>query len=200
MAGFATLATKKEEKFVIEKKRKSKQLYIGIDPGLTGAIAVLDSSGKCLLLRDCPTEKKSLRKAVSPEGIAQIVSEIMKHKGEYNALLEEPVAMPNNGRSMGTTSMLSYGRGVGIWEGALAVAGIKVHTVHARIWKAKIFNGKGNSSDKSYSLKTAKKLFPSARKKLDKTKYHGRAEALLIAYYLYTLFQGEKKIENKKIH
>lgn len=161
---------------------KKNPIYIGIDPGLTGAIAVIDSAGECLLLSDCPTEKKSAKKIVSPEGIAQVVAEIKKLKRKLLALVEEPIAMPRNGRAMGATSMLSYGRGVGIWEGALSMANIKFETVHPAVWKREFFKQQG--SDKSLAIKTARKLFPAIKKKLNRSKHHGRAEALLIAQYI----------------
>lgn len=181
-----------------KEQEERKKLYIGIDPGLTGAVALIDESGKCLLLSDCPTEKKSEKKAASPKGIASLIADIKrKYKGGFHALLEEPVAMPNSGRSMGVTSMLSYGRGVGIWEGALAMAGVKFDRVYPNIWKRELFNG--NKGDKSNSIELARRLFPSARRKLSKIKYHGRAEALLIAYFLSAIFRGEKKIESEKV-
>lgn len=181
----------------MQERKKSKNLFIGIDPGLTGAIAVLDDSGKCLFLSDCPTEKKSVKIAVSPKGISQLMADIKKLKGKIHALLEEPIAMPKNGRAMGVSSMLSYGRGVGVWEGALSSTGIEFDTVHPRVWKSKLLPSQRR--DKSNSIKAAKKLFPDARKKLANRKHHGRAEALLIAYYLSTLFNGGR-IENQKIH
>jgi len=167
---------------------EKKELYIGIDPGVTGAIAVIDGECRCLYLNDCPTEKstrKSSRKIVSAIGITNIIKEIKGLKGRCQALLEEPIAMPREGRTMGAVSMLSYGRGVGIWEGALSTYGIKYYTVMPRVWKKELLN----SSDKREAVKTARKLFPEYKKKLIKTK-HGRAEALLIAYYL--LFGGVK--------
>ena len=53
---------------------------MGIDPGLTGAVAVIDKNGKCLLLSDCPTEKKSLKKIVSPHGVVEFVKSLKKRE------------------------------------------------------------------------------------------------------------------------
>ncbi len=191
---FATLVAEKERETLTGKVEKKRRLFVGIDPGLTGAVAVIDKNGKCLLLSDCPTEKKSLKKIVSPHGVSELVASIKKLKGKLYALLEEPIAMPRAGRSMGATSMLSFGRGVGIWEGALSMAGIQVNTVHPRVWKRKMFPK--NGSDKNQSLKIAKKLFPAIRQRLNKSNHHGRAEALLIAYYLLTISKNGGKLES----
>lgn len=144
---------------------------IGIDPGLTGAIAVLDSSGVCVFLSDCPTEKKLSKKVVSPEGISQLISEIKKLRGRFYALLEEPLAMPRSGCSMGASSMLSFGRGAGIWEGALSVAGIEFETVYPSVWKRKFLK---SGSSKEVSIKTARKLFPKNKKSLSLSKHRQR--------------------------
>lgn len=183
LAGFVILANRKERKKMAAKAKKaSKQIFIGIDPGLTGAIAVLNSSGACVFLSDCPTEKKSSKKVVSPEGISQLIAEIKKLRGRFYALLEEPIAMPRNGCSMGASSMLSFGRGAGIWEGALSMAKIEFDTALPSVWKRNIFKKSGSS--KEDAIRTAKKLFPTAKKSLRLIKHHGRAEALLLALYL----------------
>lgn len=162
---------------------KSKYKYFaGIDPGITGAVAVITMDGKTALIEDCPTIRaKGYRKITDTRRLAKMMREIKNKYKKLYIVIEEPIAMPNNGRKMGAVSMLSFGRNVGIWEGIVSSLGIDYITVHPSIWKKAIFNGK--QTDKNGAIRLSRKLFPEARKYLTLKSRHGRAEALLLSVY-----------------
>jgi len=88
-------------------------------------------------------------------------------------LIEASQAMPGQGvRSMWTT-----GYGYGLWLGILAALQLPYTPVRPVVWKKAVGLGK----DKEQARLRAQQLFPAAdlRRKRD----HGRAEALLLAWY-----------------
>lgn len=83
--------------------------------------------------------------------------------------------MPNQG----VASMFRFGYNAGILLGVLNALEIKVLKVKPAVWKSAL----NLSSDKSKSLKLARKLFPSLHNQLRMQKNDGRAEALLLAHF-----------------
>ena len=82
--------------------------YIGIDPGNSGAIAVLDKRGAIVDIFDMPTLEvvsgKSKKQRVNPQGV---VAELRLFTDQHaEAIVEQVNAMPNQG----VTSMFSFGQ------------------------------------------------------------------------------------------
>lgn len=178
------------------------EYFVGIDPGVTGAIAIIAIDGKVVYIEDCPTIKvKGYKKITDACRLAKMMREIKnKYKRLYVAI-EEPIAMPNNGRKMGSISMLSFGRNFGIWEGIVSSLGIDYITVHPSVWKRAIFNGK--QADKSSAIKMSIELFPDSKKYLTHKSHHGRAEAVLLSVYamnsMVTLTKESKLLPQKQL-
>lgn len=145
---------------------------IGIDPGLTGAIAVL-REGAEPWVRDMPVAvhgKGFVKQAVALEALADLL-EPWSYYTEVSAYLERVNAFPGQG----VGSMFSLGMSFWGAAGVLAGLGIRVKLVPPQEWKAHFRLDK----DKERSRALAARLFPSAD--LARKKHHGRAEALLIA-------------------
>ena len=150
------------------------RVAIGIDPGLTGALAfipheqpdspwVLDmpviEHGKGFVKRavDLPTLAESLRH--------------LSILGEPYAIMERVTAFPGQG----VGSMFSLGMSFWGVAGVLAALGVPLQLVEPKAWKASY----GLDKDKAKSLALARRLFPAVD--LSRKKDHNRAEALLIA-------------------
>jgi len=90
-----------------------------------------------------------------------------------HVVIEEGQAMPGQG----VRSMFTCGFGYGVWIGVLVTLRLSYTPVRPALWKKAFSLGK----DKEASRLRAMQLFPSAdlRRKRD----HGRAEALLLAWY-----------------
>lgn len=154
------------------------QNFIGIDPGLSGAIAIISSSG--IRFFDCPTIKVNGKTKPNPTLMA---SELKSWASPNSIVIIENVhAMPGQGVS----SMFSFGMGYGVWLGIVAALSIPLEFVSPQCWKK--YYGLG--TDKESSRVTALQLFPNEADNLKLKKHHGRAEALLLAEYLRRKFNS----------
>jgi crossover junction endodeoxyribonuclease RuvC len=145
-------------------------IRIGIDPGMTGAIAVLE--GNILhACHDMPTVKA--RNGKNQVNIPELASILRQYRGE-TVFLEAVHAMPGQG----VTSCFNFGMGFGAIQGIVQTLGIPMHLVTPQKWK-KAAGLIG--SDKDYARTKALQLYPDAD--LARKKDIGRADAILIARY-----------------
>lgn len=151
------------------------RLTFGIDPGLSGAIAVL-VDGRYRDVADMPTvgRGKAGRQTLN---CAELASYLRSWRGQYAgadvcAVVEEVASRPGQG----VTSMFRFGHSCGAIEGVLATLGIPVCRVTPQTWK-RAYGLLG--ADKDASRGKAADLFPAAP--LGRKRDHGRAEALLLA-------------------
>lgn len=146
---------------------------LGVDPGLTGAIALLNPSGELITLDDMPVMRVGKKNQVDPWGVAQVVRQnLALSAGNVSAIVEKVGAMPNQG----TVSMFNFGFSVGVIHGALAMGDIDFKTITPQAWKKRAGL---IGSEKDASRLLAQAIYPTAE--LNLKKHHGRADALLIA-------------------
>lgn len=154
-------------------------IVLGIDPGLTGGLAVVDAgNGQIRVLEaiDVPTEGEDAKREVSPS----VLTFIQKHRPGI-AYIERAQAMPDQGASSG----FNYGKGYGALRMAVRGCLVPLTTIEATAWKRA--HGLPAGSDKEHSRQLALHLFPEAIGYFERVKDHGRAEAALIAWYGATL-------------
>lgn len=143
---------------------------LGIDPGLSGAIATLAQDGTLLALTDLPVIEQERLKWIDGGRFASLLMEI---PGPKRAIVERVSAMPKQG----VASSFNFGVGYGSVLGVLQAMHIPIKLVTPAKWKRDI----GLERDKKASLYRARLHWPTAELHLEK--HHGRAEALLIAEY-----------------
>lgn len=150
-------------------------LSIGIDPGLRGAVAVLDPTGALVALHDTPTlTLRTSRGSRQEYDIPGVVALLAHYVGsQAHVILEESQAMPGQG----TRSMFQVGLGVGVWLGILGALGLAHTRNRPHVWKRRL----GLTSDKEQARLRAMQLFRGAD--LRRRRDHGRAEALLLAWW-----------------
>ena len=145
---------------------------IGIDPGASGAIALV-VGGVLVSVHDMPTvtveRNKAQKRQVCPAGLSLLMQQLSPHK----ATVEKVGAMPGQGVS----SMFSFGRSVGIIEGVLAARQIPVTFTTPQAWQKQSGAAKG----KDGSRQRVMELFPSQAHLFARVKDDGRADAVLIA-------------------
>lgn len=155
-------------------------MIIGIDPGLTGAVAFV-WDGLYLVL-DIPTmaNGKGSSKVKQQVNASALKSMILRniedddgHIGPCSVFMERVSSMPGQG----VASMFSMGDTFGCIRGVCAAMGLPVEIVTPQSWKKHYHLG----SDKEVIRAKAIELFPLAE--LGRKKDHNRAEALLIARY-----------------
>jgi crossover junction endodeoxyribonuclease RuvC len=153
-------------------------IVIGIDIGLTGAIAAVDSHQTCAI-RDLPLHERDRR--IDGAAFIRLVRELVPAGMTAIAVIEDvrPRQVGNGGRHFNSSaSQASLSLSRGIITGALDIARIGVEVVQPQAWKRKLGLLKASKDD---SIAKACDLYPLADIRLKK--HHNRAEALLIAHY-----------------
>ncbi len=140
-------------------------IYIGIDPGKSGAMACIGDNGDVTVIPfDEARYLGHLKVLAYPPCQAK-------------AVVEHVSARPGQG----VTSMFNFGKGFGWLLGVLDACGIPYELVHPQKWKKEY-----SVTDKNSSIAVCKRLFPevpllpTSRCKKDND---GMAEALLMAEY-----------------
>jgi hypothetical protein len=150
-------------------------IVLGIDPGLSGAISVLE--GDSCLCFDMPVHALSRggksKREVDPHGLANLI--VKWASANDHAFVERVGAMPGQGVS----SMFALGKGFGIILGVLAALAVPYTVVDPRIWKKAL----GVPAEKDGARARASQLMPKAAGQWPLKKHDGRAEAALIALY-----------------
>lgn len=145
---------------------------IGVDPGASGAIALV-VDGVLHQVVDMPTvtvtRNAAQKRQVSPAGVADIIRSMKPDV----AIVEKVGAMPGQGVS----SMFSFGRSVGIIEGALAALQVPATFITPQAWQKAVGAAKG----KDGSRQRVMELFPRDSHLFARVKDDGRADAVLIA-------------------
>ena len=145
------------------------KIFIGIDPGVSGAITALNKDGKVVALTKMP------------QTMGELLSFLQQFTdNDTTCYLEKVHARPGDGAA----SMFKFGQGFGWLQMALLAAKVKTIEVLPNTW----MRGLGIKSKKKDETKTAYKnrlkfvaeqLFPEQRVTL------WNADALLIAHALY---------------
>lgn len=147
---------------------------IGIDPGLSGGLAVLDGNGALALACALPLiERKSASGKVKRTLDARALHETLAQWPGARVYLEAVSAAPG----MGVTSAFSFGHGAGVLDAVLALAGFEVHRVAPATWKRALRVPTAKSEARAMAVrKFGEAVAP--RKSDD-----GMAEAALLAWY-----------------
>ena len=150
---------------------------IGIDPGLSGGIAILDDL-KIHDIFDMPIMSEG-KKNKNQLNSAQLVNIINKHvlkKENTFVIVEQVSAMPGQG----VTSMFNFGQTFGSIKGICAALGLPIFYVRPAKWK-KHFELINSSKDASRTKVI--EMYPSISSRLTKKKDVNKADAILIARY-----------------
>jgi crossover junction endodeoxyribonuclease RuvC len=142
---------------------------IGVDPGLTGAIALLHY-GECPSVFDIPTMGRG-KGAKQQVNLAELMK-IVRSCPPCPVYFEQVGAMPKQGVS----STFAFGRTVGAIEAAFVAHGFPLNYVTPQVWK-RAFALIG--TDKDMARTKAIQLHPTAS--LARKRDIGRADALLLA-------------------
>ncbi len=140
-------------------------MIIAIDPGKTGAIAMLYDDGTAYI-EDMPVIGKEISGAV----VARIFKEFPPDHIYIEAV---------NSFGMGRQSAFMFGYGVGTILGVAAALDIPYTKISPARWKKHFNLGR----DKDAARAAATRLYPKLADQFTRKKDHGRAEALLLAIW-----------------
>ncbi len=144
---------------------------IGIDPGQTGALALVGTDRRNLIeVCDMPMTDE-----VSAHGVADL---LQRWKANYDvafAVVEKVASMPRQG----VASTFKFGMGFGILKGALAAVGISARYYTPVVWTKKM----GVGPDKDAHRQRCIEMWPDQYELFKLKKHDGRADASLLAVY-----------------
>lgn len=141
-------------------------IYIGIDPGFSGAWGMIDHHGGYVSCGDMIHDTKHINQRMVWAEMSQALD-----RQDREVALEVVHSMPSQGVASSFKFGVAYGVALGLVDRLLCPA----HLVTPQMWKKAM----GLTADKRSSLKMARELWPNAP--LGRQKDNGRAEALLIA-------------------
>tara|TARA_Y100000996_G_scaffold415178_1_gene408571 strand:- start:2778 stop:3269 length:492 start_codon:yes stop_codon:yes gene_type:complete len=150
---------------------------IGIDPGLSGAIAILENK-RVLDVFEMPVMaegKKNKRQLNSAQLVKLLKNNISKNE-DVSVVVEQVNAMPGQG----VTSMFNFGQTFGAIKGVCAALELPIFFVRPSKWK-KHFELINSSKDSSRTK--AIEMYPALSNNLAKKKDVNKSDAILIARF-----------------
>ena len=150
---------------------------IGIDPGLSGAIAILEEK-RVLDMFDMPvmSEGKKNKRQLNSAQLVNIINQYNNTKEEIAVVVEQVNAMPGQG----VTSMFNFGQTFGAIKGICAALELPIYFVRPSKWK-KHFELINSSKDSSRTKVI--EMYPKLSNQLAKKKDVNKSDAILIARY-----------------
>ena len=150
---------------------------IGIDPGLSGAIAILEDN-KVLNIFDMPVmaEGKKNKRQLNSAQLVNIIRGNTVSEDEAVVIVEQVNAMPGQG----VTSMFNFGQTFGAIKGVCAALNLPIFFVRPSKWK-KYFELINASKDSSRTKVI--EMYPSLSNQLSKKKDVNKSDAILIARF-----------------
>lgn len=148
-------------------------IYIGIDPGKKGAMAILSDNGD--------KSWDGVWDYQDQECISRLrdIQQIMIKKGKSVKVIGV-IEKVNSDPRWGKSSIFSFGENFGRWKGRLESFGIPYIHLTPTKWQKEVFDYKPvKEGRKTASLELARRLFPWAD--LNNKEDHNRSDALLMA-------------------
>lgn len=150
---------------------------LGIDPGLTGAIALYMPGQDRLFVGDVPLfelkRNGKLRREVDVHNLANMLADCAQHKPVV--WIEHVSAMPGEG----AVGAFTFGKTVGLLTGICVGLQLVIERVTPSVWKRAM----GVPADKDAARARASQLLPQHSSCWPLKKHDGRAESALIALY-----------------
>lgn len=157
-------------------------IYIGIDLGLSGAMAMIDPAGP-QSVADLPVVESAAGRRLQGRGVLDTMREWVPAGEPCVVVVEDVRPRPGNSTGRGGNTMHSQGslmRSRGIVEAVCDIMPATITWVWPQKWKGYYGLLK---KDKNASRELAARLLPSMAPLVKRVKDDGRAEALLLAYW-----------------
>lgn len=167
---------------------------LGIDPGLTGAIAyfkMIEGEQTLMGIRDMPVMANPFGKGktIDCAVLAELLSPM---RGDRTlAIIERVSAMPTDG----SAHAFKFGKTAMAPEALCAAYQIPIHMVMPGVWKRAASLIK---KPKGVSLAKAKTMWPDKSELFRLKKHEGRAEAALIGWHGLALYRKAHGEESKR--
>jgi crossover junction endodeoxyribonuclease RuvC len=148
------------------------RIVIGIDPGVSGAVAFVYPDG--IQVDDMPTVEVRGKRHVCPHGL-------MARLRQHNLQAVDAVVLEHvqGVQGTGATSAFSFGRSFGLVEGVVAGLALPLVLVRPQAWTKAL----GVSRDKGAHRQAAANLWPRQASLFARVKDDGRADAALLCHW-----------------
>jgi len=151
-------------------------IILGIDPGITGAVACYDTNlEKVTHIYDMPTEMIAVSGKSRPRVSAQGVRELLWSSAASHMAIEKVGGLPGQSGS----ASFNFGRGVGVIIGIAATMEFQIEEIPPVTWKAKLRVPK----DKVAAATRASEMMPHLSHEWRHKTRADRAEAAMTAVY-----------------
>ena len=152
---------------------------IGIDPGLNGAVAVMQDK-KVINIYDMPVmaEGKKNKRQLNSSQLVNIIKENINEGEETIVVVEQVNAMPGQG----VTSMFNFGQTFGAIKGVCAALKLPIFFVRPSKWK-KHFELINSSKDASRTKVI--EMYPTLSGQLAQKRDVNKSDAILIAKFYF---------------
>ena len=152
-------------------------IIFGIDPGVSGAISVLENK-KIIEIFDMPTmiDGKKNKRQINGSEVTNIIKKRLNDGKEVIVVVEQVNAMPGQG----VTSMFNFGQSFGVIKGICSALKLPIYFVRPTKWK-KHFNLIKTNKDASRTKVI--EVYPEISSQLSRKKDSNKADAILIARY-----------------
>lgn len=149
-------------------------IIIGIDPGVSGAIAFVSEDDNAISVDDMPTVEVRGKRHVCPHGLRAVLD---GHdlKSVRAVVLEHVQGV----QGTGATSAFSFGRSFGLVEGVVAGLRLPLVLVRPQVWTKAM----QVSRDKGSHRRAACNLWPRHANLFARVKDDGRADAALMCHW-----------------
>lgn len=167
----------------------SRGIFIGVDPGRDGAMAILGYRETPILIPFSEFEYANQLRRLDPTRDVNI-ERVARGEPAPFCVVEHVNAMPGQG----VTSCFSFGQNFGFILGLLTAFCIPYELVRPQKWKKEF----SCTSDKNTSIEVAQRLFPGVdlrRTPQCRKPHDGKAEALLLAAYAKRHLGGRLCVE-----
>jgi hypothetical protein len=154
-------------------------LVAGIDPGINGAIAILNSNWQMVDMIDFPGDTLL---------VGGLLDEL---RTKYTQIAVVGLEHVHANSLNGCKGNFSLGGNYGVWRAMLHDRGIDTRLYSPQAWQKEALTKSEGKNTKERSLSAARRMFPDAAGKLKRQKDDGRADALHIA--AFTLKQWVKE-------
>lgn len=152
--------------------------FIGIDPGVEGAVVCLGRQSQLIAVHDMPVIKNGNRRELLVRELANILKGYFEQYGSKKVFVTLEKHTPRPGQ--GVSSQCKLAKMCGVIEGIVASCGVSYQIAHPRTW-AKVMRDVEGKDVKTKAMLAAGRRWSDLD--LSKKKHHNRADAALLAEY-----------------
>lgn len=170
-------------------------IFIGVDPGINGAVAIVDHDGALLSVMRTPTISNATARG-RPEYDVRAMHKMLAHAvtipddGNLRFVLELVHSFPGEG----TVSCFKFGVGWGLWMGLASGMQLPIIELTPQDWQRVALRGHPMKNPKATSYLVATRLWPNLDPALARPPYGGADAALMADAARRMTFAREKRI------